>query len=354
MLITRSRSHTLDINVDLDRDVDYSDFMDHLQPQLDIILPEASRWRSVSYYGSFWGDVFVFFQHLSSLSAPRLEEFEVVVDSKGEEEYTENPLRVFEGGAPILSRVKVDGIQVTSCLPPVSSLTSLHLLNPPEVIDLNPYQEILTSSSTLTNIELDGEVVDKWLLHELVETHQCLQLSSVRSLSIAAEMSPQFQLYSLLYTLNCPDLQSLMITAVPPCYNIQESVRRQGHQLRTYTSLRSLELRFVDCSKLGPDFNVTLLPALTHITFVSCLSTTALLGILLPDKEDEGKDNDLWPLLQVIRFESFNWRDFDGLCEVISYRLRCNRPIARVEFSRTSLQWIPIDKLRETVCVECF
>jgi hypothetical protein len=62
------------------------------------------------------------------LSAPLLEVLNVEAELD-EEEYIDEVLSVFTGGAPRLSRVMIDGVKLSSCLPPISSLNLISLYN---------------------------------------------------------------------------------------------------------------------------------------------------------------------------------------------------------------------------------
>jgi hypothetical protein len=172
---------------------------------------------------------------------------------------------------------------------------------------------------------------------------------------VTVEIFPKRQFFSLLAVLRCPGLEMMKITAIRPDDSSPDSRSRHNYKPPTYTSLRSLELRGVDCTQIGADFDVTKLPALTHITFYQCPTSIFLLSTLIPAVEDEVN---IWPLLKVISLDvgSLDDSDVNGLCKVLSYRTQCGKSIECVKFDTILVDWIADGKyvgpLREHVHVE--
>ena len=337
MRIKLSCSHPLDIMVEL---YHYGpkpgpEFYSMLDYQLNVIIPEASRWKSLQYSGSLSRDAFSFFQTLSLLSAPLLEVLEIEA-GMDDEMYINEALIVFSGGAPILSRVMIEGIKISSCLPPISSVYSFALYHPPGPIDFVLFKEILTTPDALTNIELHADVVDEVQLLELAADGQYLELSSLRSLFIAADMAPENQLLGLLSILRCPGLETMSVAVPKDDLYIRP---RHNYKFPTYASLRSLQLDGLDCIQLCADFDVKNLPALTCITFIRCSNAVALLRAMVPTAEVQ---MDIWPLLQSIGLDaaSLHRDDVDELCTVLSYRNQCGRPINCVRFDIAGDQFV--------------
>jgi hypothetical protein len=355
LMIKFSRSHPLDITLEVYREGDDAGFEHNLQSQLGVVIPEVSRWRSFSYGAFFHDDALLFFDPLSRLSAPLLEVIDVEVALDDEDEFTTGDFCLFSGGAPLLSQIRVVGMNISSCLPPTLSLTSLKLFNSPEPIKFQLFREILTTSRTLTHIELDGDVVCEDRLWEFAMVGQFIDLPALRSLWLAAEIFPKHQLFCLLSILRCPGIETLRIAATKPANNSPDSRARHTYELPKYASLRSLELRHVDCTWLGEDFDATKLLNLAQVTFSWCSKVMVLFKALIPDVED---GSNIWPLLQVIRFDvgSLDDDDVEGFCEVLSYRTRCGKPIECLKFDTMIVDLIADGKyvapLRELVRVE--
>jgi hypothetical protein len=330
MRIRLSRSHPLDIAVELYHfpEVD-PEFPNALSHQLNLIIPEISRWKSVTYCGSLCVNVFSFFEPLALLSAPLLEVLDVQA-GLDEEEYIDDVLRVFTGGAPRLSRVMIDGIKLSSCLPPISSLTSIALYNSPGPIDFALFKEVLTTSA-LTSIELHADVIDEGRLYDLAAEGQSIELPSLRSFFVMADIFPKYQFFSLLIILRCPGLETMTVAATQYEDSSPDIRPRHNYKLPTYTSLRSLKLICLDCTRLCADFDINRLPALTDITFDRCSNAMAFLNALVPTAE---REVGIWPLLKLISFDAgtLHHDDVNELGEVLSYRNQCGGPIECVRF----------------------
>lgn len=352
LMITLSRFHLLEVDIKCDYEaVD----VDILQFQVDIILPEVFRWKRIYYSGRYEDDHhhFLFVEPLSQLSAPLLEVFEIDIFAEDsiaqvfldDNETIDNATGIFAGGAPMLQKVRVNGIRITWCLPPLLSVTSLEISYPPDPINFAIFKAILTSPSALTHLDLDGDVV---IEDQLYQPGRSINLSSLRSLWITAGTFPSSQLLNLLSILRCPGLETLRIVS---SFN-----DGPGHQpdpnieLPMFSSLRSLELEDLNCTHLSVCFDVTKLPALRHITFCACLSATALLSILVVQN-----DIATWPLLRDISLDMVSLRhlDIEDLCKVLSYRIKCGKPIQCVKLStHPTPDDNRVDRLREHVQVE--
>jgi hypothetical protein len=188
---------------------------------------------------------------------------------------------------------------------------------------------------------------------------QFITLPSLRSLWLVVGMFPDDQLNIFLRTLRCPGLETMSITAKIP--SDSDSPRYVPHrpgcsyELPTCASLRSLELRHVDCSRMEKDFNAADLPNLAQVTFYQCRRVMALLGTLISPVEDSTR---IWPSLKVIRldFPSLPEYEVDDLCKLLSFRIRCGASIDFVRFDSTDVDSVDGGKyaarLRELVRVE--
>lgn len=343
-IIKLSRSDPLDITVRLYRDERDSHFEVILHQQLDIIIPEIYRWKRLFYAAFFCDDAYLFFQPLSLLSAPVLEVLEITVNT---EEYDDENLSIFSGGTSMLSQITMDGMGITSCFPPISSLTSLRLRNSPYPLTLTLFKDILTASDALTHLEFHVDSLDEDHLDEFGVQGQFIDLSSLRSLRI---VYPD-QLHNLLRILRCPGLEVMQIDEL----RSPDSQPQYSYELSRFNCLRSLVLRGVDCTVLLAEFNVRELPALTHITFYRCTTSMIILNALVSATEDE---ETVWPLLKVISLDavSLPHKDVDSFCEVLSYRSECGKPVECVKFDTTFVEWIDygdyVGSLREVVHVE--
>jgi hypothetical protein len=225
----------------------------------------------------------------------------------------------------------IDGIKLSSCLPPISSLASIALYDSPGPIDFVNLKEVLTTSGALTNLELHADVIDEDRLYKLAAEGQFIELPSLRSLFVAADIFPKYQFFSLLIILRCPGLETMSVAATQDEDSSPDIRPRHKYQLPTYASLRSLTLDGLDCTRLCADFDINRLPALTDINFERCSNAMAFLNALVPTAESEVG---IWPLLKFISFDmvTLHYDDVIELGKVLSSRSQCDRPIECFRF----------------------
>ena len=116
-----------------------------LQAQLGIFANEVSRWRSFTYRCDHSDDIQEITEPLADMFAPILESFELSVLQPYESEDDIEPWNIFTGGAPILSRVKIAGVEPVACLPPLASVKSLHLTEGEDQVEGVHFMHILRS-----------------------------------------------------------------------------------------------------------------------------------------------------------------------------------------------------------------
>jgi len=179
MFIERSCSHPLSIVIHGDPHFDSRDSSFVLSPQINLIIPLVSRWRTLRIDGNFREEILDICGLFTELQAPLLESFEVNVDAYDDE--FDSSLFVFTGGAPRLSYIKVEGISLMSCLPPLSSLVSLDLRHPPKPLTLTQWRHILTMSTQLRDLHIGGDVADI----PFPETFPAAEIPSLHSLTFS-------------------------------------------------------------------------------------------------------------------------------------------------------------------------
>jgi hypothetical protein len=161
IILQRSRSHPLDIFVDVTyRSLFNSDVKNGKYPinaHLGALVPEASRWRSFRCFGESLVSITEIMMPLVHLHAPTLESFSV---SSLPDDHDYTVLDLFQGGAPMLSDVSIKGIWTMSCLPSLSSVTSLDLERGTEPMGGGEFLDLLRLSPLLECLILSGCVVE--------------------------------------------------------------------------------------------------------------------------------------------------------------------------------------------------
>jgi hypothetical protein len=363
--IDRSCSHPLSIVIDVGDDI-----MDDLYPQLNLVVPLISRWRSLFIHGSFYEDISDVCGLFGELCAPLLETFEVVNNSEeGRENYVDDHLQVFTAGAPRLSYVRIQGVSLG--LPPLTSLVSLRLHFPPKPLARNQFVRLLTASHQLRNLHISGDVLD---IHFL-SSSPAIEIPSLRSLVVVPTVDTD--LSSLLIFLECPALEHLTVGSITThdILPVLENSFRTINGPSRYPFLQSLTLRHV---KFGnwweANWAVIMLPSITHIVIDSCINPEILLDRLLPrkslkwagesdadeldagelDEDSDGCGSVYWPLLQTITLSTMTPIKLKVLYRVISDRISRGIPLTCIRLglmriSAERLEWLHARVRIETI-----
>jgi hypothetical protein len=314
--------------------------VDHcLQAQLSMFIPEVSRWRSFNYECDESNEVSEITNCLADLSAPTLESFHIITFASAMPELIE-PSKIFNGGAPKLSLIHIRGISALSCLPPLSSVTTLHL----DAACMEPmlgaeFLQVLKNLRTLASLHLDGIVVDLFDLYLLAIQGIYVEISTLRFFSFSANASPKHCIESILNTIRCPAIESMTISGLE---HVHSSARSRMHALPLppFPLLRTMELNGINCSKFAKNFDFSHIFALHTISLTECTSPMALLNLLFPISGGADKVA-VWPSLRVIELTHVGEKEAYGICEIIWHRQACGKPIEAIVFDPVSLDRFP-------------
>jgi hypothetical protein len=326
--------------------------VDHcLQAQLNMFIPEVSRWRTFNYECDESNDVSQVTNCLAYLSAPILESFHIITSGSAVPKPIK-PLKIFDGGAPKLSLIHIRGTSALSCLPPLSSVTTLHLdASCMEPIGGAEFLQMLKNLQTLASLHLDGIVVDPYDLYLLAVQGIFVEISTLRFLSFSANASPKYCIESILNTIRCPAIESMTISGLEDVYSFARS-GMHPLPLPPFPSLRTMELNQISCSKLANNFDFSHFFALHTISLTDCTSVMALLRLLLPTSGGADRET-VWPLLRVIELTHVGAKEVDGICKIIWHRQACGKPIEAIVLDPVSLDRFPerVDWMEQHVVV---
>ena len=132
-------------------------------PEFNTSVLHLYRCRKLFLRCNFFPYVYSIIGRLRAESAPHLESFKLdLQDSFHMEDEFSPPLSkdLFEGGAPVLSSVKLCGISPLGCNPPLNAVTSLelHTDNVGRQISLQKFaQVLLPAASSLKQLSLGAE-----------------------------------------------------------------------------------------------------------------------------------------------------------------------------------------------------
>jgi hypothetical protein len=335
ILYQRSGSHPLDIEVYLPSwRPEYSTGTNSISAHIQALIPEVSRWRSFICETSDVTDVFKIVGPLVHLRAPILESFSLH-ETLYTDIFPDPQSNLFQGGAPMLSHVSIDGMGAMSYLPPLSSVTSLHISAALAVMTGRQFLDLLRLSPSVESLDLSGDfpVVDYEDLYLLALEGEHVEFASLRSFTFSANVFPKYCLESLLGTLRCPKLKKMTIFPWDGSDH-HFLADTQALPVPIYPELQYLELQTIDCDPFVANFDFTQLPALETISLSYCTSPMSVLRLLLPSQGKVNNSECIWPMLRNVQLAGCDVTDFDGLREVISYRRTIGKPIEAVEINR--------------------
>ena len=319
-----------------------------LEAQLGMFIPKVSRWRTFNYVGDNSNNVSQIANLLADISAPILESFRIHTSSAwaGRKE----PLNIFDGGAPKLSLVHIEGISALTCLPPLSAVTTLRL----EASGMHPmggaeFLRIFRNLLVLASLHLEGIVVDLHDLYLLAIQGIYVEIATLRFFLFSANASRRYCIESILNTIRCPAIVSMTICGLKNPYSFAPP-GIQPLPLPPFPLLQSLELNRIKCGKFINNFDLSHLSALHTISLADCTSPAALLRLLLPIS---GGADTVLPLLRVIELTRIGEEEANIICEIIWKRQACGKPIEAMVFDPVSLDRFPerVEWMKQHVAV---
>jgi hypothetical protein len=343
LVIQRSKSHPLDIKVDMMDAPDVLKVDSPIRAQINDLVLEIPRWRSFVCHSGYPTDALMIVHPISNLYAPILESFELL--SLSGTPMSPMIMNSFQGGAPLLSRISFRRVNIASCFPPLSSVTCLHLTAARDWMDGEDFLHLLRSSPVLESLHLEGYIVAHQDLYSLALRGENAELASLRCFSFNADATPKCFLESLLNILRCPKLEMMTIHSwdgtIIDSDDLVANVTTLALTIPAYLELRFMELYGIECAQFVANFDFTLLPKLETISLMRCTSPIPFLRLLLPSQEGVNDKGCIWPSLRHIQLSHLQPVDFDYLCKVISYRQTTGGPIESVTIDPGSLDRFP-------------
>jgi len=151
--LARSGASSLNIFIHMCKDQDVGPAIHHL-------LPCINRWRRLVVESEDELAVQTFVRSLQDLAAPCLKDLEIDLDIIGEQNQLlwRGEGRTLGGGVPSLNYLGTRGINMQYWLPPLSGVKSIYIADcySATLLSYARFREILTVSSSLTHLEVEG------------------------------------------------------------------------------------------------------------------------------------------------------------------------------------------------------
>jgi hypothetical protein len=340
MHLERNRVLPFDIRVNLP---DNTQVLWKIKNHLHKVIPYVDRWGSFSVIASHGPFVLDILLHLSELHAHRLQYFEVIADNPPVFLSSNADLQIFRLGASALTSVHLEGVQLSSCWPPLGAVVALHL-------DFGQFSMAAeTFIQALREIDALKELT---LLH-----HYFIFPPRTSSLSLAIQFNiPSLRYFKVSFgtetteyltrfweIFSMPSLESLTLI----CNSMAHipAFVSSSHSPLKYPALHTLILYgtwfpFDSAADL-----LSVLPSITHLSVVWC-DPSPVLNALLGGRGLH---------LQTISISDIEPDILDILGDLIISRIDARRPLRRIKIKSFAFDDIPqarLDWLREHVEVE--
>ena len=262
---------------------------------MDKIIRYATNFRSLTIHATRPSFVHTVVYRLRSLFAPSLQEFCIEMDEDSSiqeawsiQETSSDPRvykSIFEGGVPSLSSIKVHGISLRSCWPPLVAITTLRLSGDSDTylpIGYHRFAKMLAALESLDHLSLLGIVfqIDAGVDAIAVEMPSLHSLV-VQPWNYRGDRDEVDYTVRLFESVIAPGLSSL---ALRPCvlgqYNaFLESLRL--HSSPKYPVLRSLTVESLEKGDLPDITFFNAFPALQHFELSRAYYAEALMDLFI-------------------------------------------------------------------------
>ncbi|TFK44247.1 hypothetical protein BDQ12DRAFT_672646 [Crucibulum laeve] len=354
--IARSGSCLLDMRIDLSGCVHTPGGL--TMKMIDMILPEAYRWKRLEIASSREGEDTPLIKRLCDREVPALEHLSICVDEiesadRSIVDGSSTQPHIFTRGAPKLSFVRLRGVGMHFFRPPLTSVITLHLdQTRPISMPYPRLREILTASPRLEYLSIYGDIIeqDSWAGEQ-----SPVDLPALKSLRICGVGGKVYS--GLLLAINAPLLESLILKAV-----LEHDIDRflESADVTRFPRMQALTFCDFDLSSFAYKNIFRAFPAITTFTsFYSYANTSTVSKLLVQDPEDVPSPDTRvpWPKLHTLTF-LFDLNDEDCLEDVVERRKVSGFPLGRLRLGTTYqeafLELCDESNIREQVVMESF
>lgn len=347
MYLQRSKLYPLDLRFDFFRIPGVSSA--EIDGLCDLVIPHIGRWSRLFIEGELGTAVTSMLTRISSVTAPSLTYLHIAIET----DYTdldrqgvEFRPQIFIGGAPALSELRLAGVALRHCRPPLAAITTLQLN---EVFRMRMsyarFRDMVSSCPNLTCLTLRHQVVerDSWPVE-----FKSPPLHFPSLLSLEFHGYPDC-ISNFLLVISAPKLESLSLTDV---HTNAFAQLFHSQPVPTFPSLRILTLDNLNWSKTHYVNLYKAFPSITHLE-LSCQvarHTSIPLGydspVLLPHLHS-----------LTIRHVPYNedQESHDCLYELVPERIDARHPLTKIWIDRAEEAAMDrVEWLRERVELEIF
>lgn len=325
--LQRSKVVALDLRVEIGQGI--NGLHEDIIPFCQLLSPHCGRCRHLSFISSAQRNLIELLECISSVAAPFLQSIDISLSLEGPIFDITNPRQIFMGGAPSLNSIRLRGLALHCCLPPLDSVTNLHL----DEVDYRMFTKVdelrktLFAMTALTHLVMEGEVVNDWSSDIIIE------LPRLQSLLIRAnnDQDIAYQILGLLKAISAPALEVLSLQNICDI-DFDLAIDPDALGQSKFPSLRSLTLRDVGLSRLHMTMIARAFPSITHLTHsLNDIEDIVNLLTLLQDVDIHSRSRvKYWPHLHTLALPCASDDETASIREFVAWRHSAGHPIQRL------------------------
>jgi hypothetical protein len=278
-------------------------------------------------------------KRLRGVKAPLLRSFRIEFENQmGIESLLAYKDKILDGETPALTSVRINGWSLLACLPPLTSVTSLTLLRPVQLMTWRDFRDMVGGHQALTHL-----VIGDIFYHRRMPTgfESSISLPSLKSLRIYLQDERHIDADQMLLSISAPVLEFLQLddicdpdlVAIPGHPQLQNPRRFPCLQHLTISLLRGQVVRRDSWTLFCSIF-----PCITHFTLGLIARethmATPLMEALNPGIAAGTGSSFILPKLRVLSFDQRHI-DITSLCNMVVNRAAAGQPLGSLQLLET-------------------
>jgi hypothetical protein len=344
--LQRSRTCPFDFHLDIDMDGDswsdsksVPDALLYTTAEWATIMSHMTRCRRLSVRCSDSDLVVGIINHLQMIRAPLLQSIRIEYSNGhfGTEPSRGAYRKIIEGGAPVLTTVRIVGLGLTECLPPLTTITSLTLQRANWWITWSDLRAILTGCLALTHFVI-GDIFSDNIPDNFESS---IVLTSLQSLHIwLDDYSDDPHVDQILLAISAPVLNSLFISSVIDQDLVDVSQIRNSDRFPRLRCLGVSPLSGEEISQESWTLFCSVFPRITHFILRSDgYGAQPLIMALGYSPSDSASSTVpfIMPELHTLSFDHVSVHTARSICDLVSLWNAAGRPLKSLELPMSIL-----------------
>jgi hypothetical protein len=341
LYLERSGTRSLDVCLNFDENGYGTRWW--MEKGLPLLNDHVARWHSLLVTGCH-PCMYQTLDSFRTLCAPRLHIIHINVGYQERHDLDLSPLYIFTGGAAVLTSVRVDGLSLYYCCPPLQAVLRLELLETRfpgdlnDTVDDNTFREWLSATTSLQHLAVNP---NHFSFDEGVESIEVPTILSLEFTLTNGQLCSFNNLAGFCATISMPSVISLILTGFVP-YEMNRFVNILRAQQPKFATLQSLEL--CQSGVTEPIAFPSVFPNIKELVLTRSECYILLQDLCIPMPLASSSTATVpWPDLDSITINPITNDEIHSLCDFVSSRAALGCPLRCVISS--SFACVSTDKL---------